>query len=94
MSELVTIRKITPDLWDQLKAKGGDAALDALRREEQMGIKYVQKEHPGSVFRVGCNCCYGDGPDIEIWTKYPEEGGVVIELSVNFKFNVDDYEGH
>lgn len=45
---------------------------------------------PEAKYRVGCNCCYGDGPDIE--TRYNQEGGKFnIETWVDFDFKLEDY---
>lgn len=44
---------------------------------------------PGAIKRVGCNrtCCYGPGPDIEIYMPSDQpDGSAVIEAFVDFDF--------
>jgi hypothetical protein len=53
--------------------------------------EYCQKYYPEAVERIGCYCCYGDGPDLEfIWLPKQEDGTMVLECHVDFDFKISD----
>lgn len=58
----------------------------ASRGEYDAALDYVATVLPEAVRRVGCYCCYGDGPDIE--TKNYRQ---TLEVWVNFDFDITEY---
>lgn len=66
----------TDDAWQR---------YESVRKE---GIQYVQTLIPEATLRVGCNCCYGTGPDISVVED--EENGLLL-FEVDFEFDLEDH---
>lgn len=82
--QLVAKRKVTA----AAAAIGGH---ELYRREHKAAEEYVSKNHPGAVYRIGCYCCYGDGPDVDFVTVTDDDGGYTIETWINYDFNLEDH---
>lgn len=66
-------------------------AGEALNREAELGHRFVASFLPEAVRRVGCYCCYGDGPDLECEYQHQKDGSLKMVWTVNFDFRVEDY---
>ena len=67
--------------------------VEFVRQQWAEGEAVVKRLVPDAVHRVGCDCCYGDGPDITF--SYPEkqeDGSFLIEFDVNYDFKMPDNE--
>ena len=43
-------------------------------------------EETGGVLRIGCNCCYGEGPDILVWRELLPDGCIKVVFEVDYNF--------
>lgn len=66
-------------------------AGEVLNRELESGDRFVASFLPEAVRRVGCYCCYGDGPDLNCEYRPQKDGSVKMIWTVNFDFRVEDY---
>jgi len=61
--------------------------VEFIKQQWAEGEAVVKRLVPDAVHRVGCTCCYGDGPDITYdWPKEQEDGSFVIEFDVDYDF--------
>ena len=65
---------------------GPGVPYEAIKSQIYMNIESIKDQIPGAVYRIGCTCCYGDGPDIEYEVTNMPEGGVTAKFWVNFDF--------
>ena len=76
-----------------IEAQTTPEAFDVIwRREIDQGMLFVQKRIPEAVHRVGCNCCYGDGPDLMSQISRLPSGDYEIAYSVDFDFVMPEVE--
>jgi hypothetical protein len=68
-----------------------DKSPDSFSREIDNGFQFVKTFIPRAIHRVGCYCCYGDGPNLEQESKKLKNGDTEISFYVDFNFNVEDY---
>ncbi len=64
---------------------------DIINREREAGYAFIQSFLPEAVRRIGCTCCYGDGPDLTSETKKQKDGSYEIVFTVDFNFENTDY---
>lgn len=64
---------------------------ETVNREYDNGYKFVETIIPEAIRRVGCYCCYGDGPDLNSSSEQLPNGDLVLKFSVNFDFDRSDY---
>jgi hypothetical protein len=55
------------------------------------GLLYVQRKYPEAKYRVGCMCCYGDGPNIEERSFEQEDGSWRIDYDIDFDWKLEDH---
>lgn len=70
-------------------------AYDAYRTILDAGLEYC-REKWGAVHRVGCMCCYGDGPDLnyqvnECKDRYGYSDQAYIKFTIDMDFNLEDH---
>lgn len=63
---------------------------DIIRHEEEMGRKFIERILPEAVYRLGCICCYPDGPDLDIRYNTVNSKYFDIEYWVDFDFKKDE----
>lgn len=68
-----------------------ELAESCLAREEAAAVAYCRRKYPEAIHRVGCYCCYGDGPDLDINYVWQEDGSCIIECDIDFDFSLEDY---
>lgn len=63
-------------------------------KEFDQGYAFIGTFLPEAVRRVGCNCCYGGGPDLTATSNYLDNGDLEILFTVDFDFDeeADDHE--
>jgi hypothetical protein len=60
-------------------------------REIKAGFEFVKSILPEAIQRVGCYCCYGDGPDLTCNLSKDDNGNFVMTYVVNFDFDASEY---
>jgi len=67
--------------------------IEFVKHEWAMGEAVVKRMVPEAVHRVGCDCCYGDGPDLTYdFPKEQEDGSFTIDFDVDYDFKVPESE--
>jgi hypothetical protein len=64
---------------------------EILSMEQRAGFRFVERFLPNAVNRVGCYCCYGDGPNLDIKIETLDNGDLEIIYEVDFDFDASDY---
>jgi hypothetical protein len=81
-----------PSYGDYLDKYRETLESQVIERELKMARAYCDKKYPEAVRRVGCYCCYPDGPDLEIMMPSKQaDGSMVIECYVDYDFKKSDY---
>ncbi len=66
------------------------AIVEPYRKQGEEDLHFIV---PEAVHRIGCNCCQGDGPDIDIrHPKVQHDGSAVVEFWVDFDFRMPEAE--
>ena len=59
----------------------------------EQGKLWVQKVLPEAIHRMGCVCCYNDGPDLSIRIDtITDPTKVIIDYYVDFDFKKEDHD--
>lgn len=77
-NQLIHARHITPKTLAEIP--------DVYHREMEFGTEFVKSGIPNAVRRIGCTCCYGTGPDLDIIFRNEDSETLVIEFWVDFDF--------
>lgn len=72
-------------------------ALDEYQTLEKAASNYCSYKW-GAIQRIGCYCCYGDGPNLSTTVEeivdssgYEELNSAVIKCYIDFDFDADEY---
>lgn len=75
---------VTKTAWEMILP---DDYADWRRHEIDAALAWIGDKFPDAKWRVGCECCYGDGPDIGIsGPDFQLNGDAWFEYSVNFDY--------
>jgi hypothetical protein len=86
--QLVHRRVIEAPIFQKMKYHH-DFYMEIYKKEKQSGLEALAKLVPEAVHRVGCTCCYGDGPDIDFgWPVEQPDGSGHIDFYVDFDFEI------
>lgn len=80
-------RVISKDLIDPPYNKDQS---DAINKFLDVGRVWVQVRMPSVISRVGCNCCYPDGPDLTTTRRTLDNGDLEVTYVVDFDFKKDE----
>lgn len=65
-------------------------SLEEYQKELARGFEVLKIMIPEAVRRVGCNCCYGEGPDISALVTLNTPEKAIIAFYVDFDFKIDE----
>lgn len=82
-----------PNKW----TKEQQEADENIRLLERAAENYCEYKY-GAIRRIGCYCCYGDGPNLELRHEeikdesgFEELNSAVIQCYIDFNFEASDY---
>lgn len=64
---------------------------ELFNKEINHGKLFIKGIVPEAIYRIGCYCCYGDGPNIEIEYDDSDEKYFIINYYIDFDFNANEY---